>query len=192
LSDHPLGIPDEGVSNPPPARKGATESQAEGVKVEPAPAEALTSGDGGCGLIIFGWGGGKVKNHGPALPQRCPSCGHEGFFHYFTVTKWLRLYFIPIIPYSTKHFLACPVCTSGTELTTQEDRQRIHSLVATTASLNSGLLSPDAYAAEVRGVFGETMPAPALPPTPALEEPAAPAAPSATSNRIRAGESWSG
>lgn len=143
-------------------------------------------------MILFGWGGGKVKNHGPALPQACRSCGHEGFLHYFTVTKWFRLYFIPIIPYSTKHFLACPVCTSGTELTTPADRQRVHALVATTASLNSGLLSSDAYAEQVRRAFGETTPAPALPAAPTLEKPVPPPMPSATSNRIRAGESWSG
>lgn len=143
-------------------------------------------------MIIFGWGGGKVKSHGPALPQTCRSCGHEGFLHYFTVTKWFRLYFIPIIPYSTKHFLACPVCTSGSELTTPADRQRVHALVATTASLSSGLLSPEAYAEQVRRAFGEAAPAPALPAAPTLEQPAAPPARSATSNRIRAGESWSG
>lgn len=143
-------------------------------------------------MIIFGWGGGKAKDLGPALPQTCSSCGHEGFFHYFTVTKWFRLYFIPIIPYSTRHFLSCPVCTSGTELTSPTDRQRIHALVATTASLSSGHLSPAAYAAQIGGTFGEAAPAPALPPAPALEKPVAPPASAATSNRIRAGESWSG
>ena len=143
-------------------------------------------------MIIFGWGSGKVKNHGPALPQTCPSCGHEGFLHYFTVTKWFRLYFIPIIPYSTKHFLACPVCTSGSELTTPADRQRVHALVATTASLNSGLLSPDAYAEQVRRAFGETAPVPALPAAVTPEHPVPPPTPAATPNRIRAGESWSG
>jgi hypothetical protein len=143
-------------------------------------------------VIIFGWGGGKVKNHGPALPQACGSCGHEGFLHYFTVTKWFRLYFIPIIPYSTEHFLACPVCTSGSELTTLAERQRVHTLVSATASLMSGLVSPEMYAEQVRRAFGEAAPPPALPSTPRLEQPIAPPAPSATSNRIRAGESWSG
>ena len=89
-------------------------------------------------MIIFGWGGGKAKSHGPALAQSCPSCGRDGFLHYFTVTKWFRLYFIPIIPYSIKHFLGCPVCTSGTELTTPAACQRVHALVATTASLGTG------------------------------------------------------
>ncbi len=143
-------------------------------------------------MIIFGWGGGKARNHGPAVPQTCPSCGHDGFLHYFTVTKWFRLYFIPIFPYSTKHFLACPVCTSGAELATPAERQRVQALVATPASLNSDLLGPDARAGQVRSAFGEAAPAPALPPAPPMEKPIAPTQPSATSNRIRAGESWSG
>lgn len=135
-------------------------------------------------MIIFGWGGGKVKNHGPAVAQTCPSCGRDGFFNYFTVTKWFRLYFIPIIPYNTKHFLACPVCTSGTELTTPAERQRVQALVATTPSLDTGQ--------QARSAFGESTRAPALPPAPAMEKPISPTQPSATSNRIRAGESWSG
>lgn len=143
-------------------------------------------------MIIFGWGGGKAKNHGPALAQTCPSCGRDGFLHYFTVTKWFRLYFIPIIPYSTRHFLACPVCTSGTELSTTADRQRVQALLTTTASLNSGLVGPDAYAEQVRGAFGQAASAPALPAAPNMEKPTPPAQAPATSKRIRAGESWSG
>jgi hypothetical protein len=143
-------------------------------------------------VIIFGWGGGKVRDHGPALPQTCPSCGNKGFLHYFTITKWFRLYFIPIIPYSTKHFLACPVCTSGAELTTPTDHQRVHRLVAATASLSAGLLGPDAYAEQVRSAFGEAAPAPALPPAPTMKEPPTPTRPSAAANRIRPGESWPG
>lgn len=111
-------------------------------------------------MIVFGWGGGRVKDHGQAPPQRCPSCGHDGFLHYFTVTKWFRLYFIPIIPYSTKHFLACPLCTAGAELTTAAERERVHTLVATTASLNSGLLAPGSYAEQVRSALGRAAPTP--------------------------------
>lgn len=135
-------------------------------------------------MIIFGWGGGKAKNHGPAVAQVCSSCGREGFLNYFTITKWFRLYFIPIIPYKTRHFLACPVCTSGTELTTIADRQRVQALVATTASLGTGQ--------QPRSAFGQGAPAPALPPAPTMEKPIAPSQPPSTSNRIRAGESWSG
>jgi hypothetical protein len=143
-------------------------------------------------VIIFGWGGGKAKDHGPAVPQACASCGREGFLHYFTVTKWFRLYFIPIIPYSTKHFLACPVCTRGAELTSTAERQRVQALVATTASLNSGLIMPGTSAEQAPSTTGLAVPVPALPPAPRMTPPSLPNASPETSNRIRAGESWSG
>src|ERR671925_2095911 len=104
-------------------------------------------------MIIFGWGGGKVKNHGPALPRACSSCGHEGFFHYFTITKWIRLYFIPIIPYSTVHFLGCPICTAGFQLKTGMEQQRAHALVNATAALRSGVLTEEDYVAQIRVAF---------------------------------------
>lgn len=143
-------------------------------------------------VIIFGWGGGKVKDRGAAVPQTCPSCGLEGFLHYLTVTKWLRLYFIPIIPYSTRHFLACPVCTAGRELGTGAEREMVHGLVAATASLNSGFLGPDEYEDQIRRALGVASPAPALPPRPEIEPPSTRAESPTTPNRIRAGETWPG
>src|SRR5438046_396608 len=96
-------------------------------------------------MILFGWGGGKPKDLGPALPFECARCGKEGFARYFTVTKWFRLYFIPVIPYQTKHFLVCPVCTAATELKTIDERNRAVRLVGLTASLNAGTTSELAY-----------------------------------------------
>jgi hypothetical protein len=78
-------------------------------------------------MIVYGWGGGKIRNRGPAVRARCPNCGHDGFFHYFTVTSWFRLFWIPIIPYRTKHFLGCPVCMAGTEISGPEELSRLTS-----------------------------------------------------------------
>lgn len=96
-------------------------------------------------MIIWGWGGGKPKDLGPAFPSQCSRCGREGFTRYFTVTKWFRLYFIPLIPYSTKHFLVCPVCTDANELTTKESRARAEQLVAVTARYTSGAVDERRY-----------------------------------------------
>ena len=143
-------------------------------------------------MVIFGWGGGKVKNHGPALSRACPSCGHEGFFHYFTITKWFRLYFIPIIPYSTVHFLGCPICTAGTELTSGMERQRVHALVAATAALHSGVLTEEAYMAQIRAAFGAVAPAPSLPAAPSIDRQHHPSSRSDASARMQPGDTWSG
>lgn len=85
-------------------------------------------------MIVFGWGGGRPKDHGPAVAVPCRSCGRSGHLHYFTVTKWFRLYLIPLIPYSTKHFLACRSCTAASELKTAE-RRRVQRRVSTERSL---------------------------------------------------------
>jgi zinc-ribbon family len=96
-------------------------------------------------MIIFGWGGGKPKDLGPALPNKCARCGREEFARYFTVTKWFSLFFIPLIPYSTKHFLVCPTCTNARELTTRETQARAEQLVALTARYTSGAIDEQTY-----------------------------------------------
>jgi hypothetical protein len=91
----------------------------------------------------------------------CPACGHTGFNRYFTVTKWFRLYFVPLIPYETKHFLVCPVCTRAEELSSAgvaDVKRRMQPAVApATTPIGSGL--PAAQAA-----FDDDIPPAPLPP----------------------------
>jgi hypothetical protein len=105
--------------------------------------------EGGGMAIIFGWGGGTPRDQGPALPMRCPNCNNSGFFRYMIVRKWFRLYFIPVIPYETRHFLMCPVCTGGIELT-GGDRARVARMTQMTASWNAGGLTEGQYLHLVR------------------------------------------
>jgi hypothetical protein len=70
-------------------------------------------------MVIFGWGGGKLKDRGAVWPAVCPNCHNQVLFHYTTVNKSFRLYFVPIIPYGTKHYLMCPICSKGRELSGQ-------------------------------------------------------------------------
>jgi hypothetical protein len=135
---------------------------------------------------------GRRKGEGPrsGASAELSVFGQDGFLHYFTVTKWFRLYFIPIIPYSTKHFLACPHCTTGAELTTAAERERVQTLVATTASLNSGLIEAGSYAEQLGSTLAQATPS-LLTSAPSIEAPPVPA-PSDRANRIRAGEIWSG
>lgn len=67
-------------------------------------------------MIIFGWGRGRAKDKGPAAPLTCPNCHNTSHYRYVSATRWFSLFFIPIIPYNTKHLLLCPVCTQGLEL----------------------------------------------------------------------------
>jgi hypothetical protein len=94
--------------------------------------------------IIFGWGGGTPKDLGPAVPYTCPNCRNQGFFRYFIARKWFRLYFIPVVPYESRHLLVCPVCTGAIELT-GEERSRAAAMVKHTTSWNSGQISDEQY-----------------------------------------------
>ena len=68
-------------------------------------------------MIIFGWGGGRPTNHGGAVPITCPNCINETVLQYTTTTQHFSLFWIPLIPYGKKHFLLCPICTRGRQLT---------------------------------------------------------------------------
>src|SRR5262245_32816337 len=118
-------------------------------------------------VIIFGWGGGRRKDHGAAVPATCPNCGNAVMFRYFSVTKWFSLFFIPLIPYQTRHLLLCPVCTRGVELN-GEKVTRVKQLVESSAAINAGTLSQVDYEREVQslyGALGQAPPAIAPPPS---------------------------
>jgi hypothetical protein len=106
-------------------------------------------------MIIFGWGAGKPRDMGAAVPFECGRCHNTGFARYMTVTRWLRLYFVPLLPYGTKHYLVCPICTASRELVIKAERDAAARLVTITAQMTSGVISESAYreqvAAELRG-----------------------------------------
>jgi zinc-ribbon family len=115
-------------------------------------------------MIVFGWGGGAPKDQGAVVPLTCPNCNNDTMFRYILARKWFRLYFIPLIPYDTKHFLLCPVCTSGKELTGQEV-QRAKQMIELTSLWSGNQMSDERYLAAVQAFWAED----ALPsPTPAL------------------------
>lgn len=120
-------------------------------------------------MIIFGYRGGKRNDHGAALPIACPNCNNQTFYRYLTVTKWFTLFFIPVIPISSKHYLACPVCTRAIQLD-KPGRERAGKLVELTSMLNAGSIDQQEYLRRVRELGGPTAPADALP-GPALPPP---------------------
>jgi zinc ribbon protein len=122
-------------------------------------------------MIIFGIRGGKRNDHGPALPVTCPNCNNQTFYRYLTVTKWFTLFFIPVVPISSKHYLMCPVCTRATELD-RPGREHAAKLVELTTALQSGGMDADTYAERLRelgaptGSLPPAAPPGALPPPP--------------------------
>ncbi len=98
------------------------------------------------GVIIFGFGGGRPKDRGPVIPARCPNCGNENYLRHVSSTRWFSLFFIPLVPYSTKHFLLCPVCTQGRPLT-RDQAARAEAMAGWTQRYRAGEVSHEEYAA---------------------------------------------
>lgn len=67
-------------------------------------------------MIIIGLGRRTVKNYGPKKENYCDHCHNISDWELLKYTKWLTLFFIPVIPYSTKKVLICPICGSALEL----------------------------------------------------------------------------
>jgi hypothetical protein len=111
-------------------------------------------------MIIFGIRGGKRKDHGAALPVVCPNCNNQTFYRLLTVTKWFTLFFVPVVPISSKHYLMCPVCTRAIQLD-HAGRERAAKLVELTAMFQAGTIEADEYARRL-GELGA--PAGSLPP----------------------------
>jgi hypothetical protein len=99
-------------------------------------------------VIIFGFGRGRPKDLGEVAPSKCPNCLRDVVFRHISVTRWFSLFFIPLIPFSTKHWLLCPVCTRGPQLD-QAQRQAVDHMAEVTATRSANQVSHQAYWAEV-------------------------------------------
>ncbi len=67
-------------------------------------------------MIIFGWGRQTIKQIGVTFKQICGHCKNEEYWVLSRIITWFTLFFIPVIPYSIKYFLSCPVCQYGLNL----------------------------------------------------------------------------
>jgi hypothetical protein len=106
-------------------------------------------------FFIFGWGRRTKKNFGPALPVVCPNCGNRTWFNYLTQRTWFTLFFIPVIPYESKKFLLCPVCSRGVQLKgDQGNTARQLSVLA--LQLKTGQITEDDFMLSARALGGLT------------------------------------
>jgi hypothetical protein len=67
-------------------------------------------------VLIVGWGGGVSQDLGEVAPTVCPRCHNEVFLHQITSNKQISVYFVPIVPYASNAYLACPICRTGIQL----------------------------------------------------------------------------
>jgi len=67
-------------------------------------------------FIVFGWGHQSRKDFGATLELNCPNCNNDSWWHLSQYKAWFTLFFIPIIPYESKYFMHCNICSSGIEI----------------------------------------------------------------------------
>ena len=95
-------------------------------------------------VVIFGWGSGEAQDLGEVAPTTCPNCHNAVFLHHIRSEKRVSLYFIPLVPYGSNEYLACPICRHGLQLQ-PERRAAVDSMRASTLSMRRGALRQDLY-----------------------------------------------
>lgn len=58
----------------------------------------------------------KGKDYGATLRQQCKRCHNDVFYHLVQTQRWLSINFIPILPFSSRYRLECPICAHGREV----------------------------------------------------------------------------
>lgn len=99
-------------------------------------------------MIIFGWGHQTIKNIGPTFKNHCNHCNNEDYWTLTKYTTWFTLFFIPVIPYSIKYFLSCPVCQYGITLDNNQLEQ-IKPIAEANQLLIDGKITEIEYKAKV-------------------------------------------
>ena len=99
-------------------------------------------------MIIFGWGHQTTKNFGPTFKNRCGHCNNDEYFVLNRIMTWFTLFFIPVIPYSTKYFLSCPICQYGLALN-DEQIGKIKPVAEANQALINGEITEQEYQSRI-------------------------------------------
>lgn len=105
-------------------------------------------------MIIFGWRT-IIKNIGAVFKRMCDHCNNENYWVLTRSTRWFTLFFIPVLPISSKYFLACPVCSYGFTLN-DEQIANIKPLAEVNQLLIDGKITEVEHQARINQLNGET------------------------------------
>jgi len=70
-------------------------------------------------FFLFGWGHTSKRKESETPLGVCTHC-HTNNIYLTKVTKWITLFFIPVIPYESNYYFLCSNCDYGYEI--EEDR----------------------------------------------------------------------
>jgi hypothetical protein len=104
-------------------------------------------------FIIFGWRT-IVKYIGMVFKKMCDHCHNEDYWTLTKSTRWFTLFFIPVIPTSSKYFLACPVCKYGFALNSAQ-MDSIKPLAEINQLLVDGKITKEEHLARINRLNGE-------------------------------------
>lgn len=95
-------------------------------------------------MFIFGWGHQTIKQIGAVFKNLCSHCHNEEYWILTRITTWFTFFFIPVIPYSVRYFLSCPICKYGLTL---DDKQigELKPIAETNQLLVDGQITQDEY-----------------------------------------------
>lgn len=71
-------------------------------------------------MIIYGWGRQTRRTLGIVGTTQCSHCNTTSDFHLVQRRTWFTLFFIPVIPYSSKYLVLCSRCEWGWQPTESE------------------------------------------------------------------------
>lgn len=106
-------------------------------------------------VVIFGWGAGESRDLGEVAPLVCPNCHNQVFLHQIHSEKKVSLYFVPVMPYGSNEYLACPICRAGLEIGPQH-KPAVDAMRISTRIYRQGGMAPDEYGRRV-DAFWATM-----------------------------------
>jgi len=138
-------------------------------------------------VLIVGWGGGVTQDLGEVAPAVCPRCHNEVFLHQITSNKQFSVYFVPIVPYASNAYLACPICRTGLQLKPAQIPSADH-MRGMTGRFRHGAVAETAYRAAVVRFWASLGVAPSgeqvLHPSPSIPAPVAVAAPPSLADQL--------
>jgi uncharacterized protein YbaR (Trm112 family) len=138
-------------------------------------------------VVIFGWGSGEARDLGEVAPLACPNCHNQVFLHQIHSDKRVSLYFIPVMPYGSNEYLACPICRAGMELGPQH-RSVVDTMRIGTRIFRQGGMDAARYQAQVDqfwGTMGITPTAAHSAPAGAAASPGDPSSPRPIGDRLQ-------